>query len=67
MKCLILAGGQGTRMWPLSRKNYPKQFIQIQNNHSLFQETVSRNLPFCDEYIIITRAEYRFIIGSGKG
>lgn len=62
MKCLILAGGQGTRMWPLSRKNYPKQFIQIQKNHSLFQETVSRNLPFCDEYIIITRAEYRFII-----
>ena len=48
MKCLILAGGQGTRMWPLSRKNYPKQFIQIQKNHSLFQETVSRNLPFCD-------------------
>ena len=62
MKCLILAGGQGTRMWPLSRKNYPKQFIQVQKNHSLFQETVSRNLPFCDEYIIITRAEYRFII-----
>ena len=62
MKCLILAGGRGERMWPLSRHNYPKQFIEIQKNHSLFQETVSRNLPFCDEFIIITRAEYRFIV-----
>ena len=62
MKCLILAGGQGERLWPLSRKNYPKQFIEIQKNHSLFQETVSRNLPFCDEFIIVTKSDYRFII-----
>ena len=57
MKCLILAGGRGERLWPLSRKNYPKQFIPMQKNHSLFQETVSRNLPFCDEFI-----RYRFIV-----
>ena len=62
MKCLILAGGQGERLWPLSRKNYPKQFIPMQKNHSLFQETVSRNLPFCDEFIIVTNAGYRFIV-----
>lgn len=62
MKCLILAGGSGERLWPLSRKNYPKQFIPIQKNHSMFQETVSRNLPFCDEFIIITKADYRFIV-----
>jgi hypothetical protein len=62
MKCLILAGGQGERLWPLSRKNYPKQFIEIQKNHSLFQETVSRNLLFCDEFIIVTKSDYRFII-----
>ena len=64
MKCIILAGGHGERLWPLSRKNYPKQFIEIQKNHSMFQETVSRNLPFCDEFIIITGAEYRFIVES---
>jgi len=62
MKCLILAGGRGERLWPLSRKNYPKQFIEIQKNHSVFQETVARNIPYCDEFIIITNYEYRFVI-----
>lgn len=62
MKCLILAGGRGERLWPLSRKNYPKQFIQVENNHSVFQDTVARNMPFCDEFIIVTSYEYRFII-----
>ncbi|MDO4301376.1 MAG: sugar phosphate nucleotidyltransferase [Clostridia bacterium] len=64
MKCLILAGGRGERLWPLSRKNYPKQFIQIQRNHSIFQETVARNIPYCDEFIIVTGYEYRYIIKS---
>ncbi len=62
MKCLILAGGKGDRLWPLSRKNYPKQFIKLQKNHSIFQETVARNLPFCDEFYISTSKEYQFII-----
>lgn len=62
MKCLILAGGRGERLWPLSRKNYPKQFIEIQKNHSVFQETVARNIPYCDEFIIVTNYEYRNII-----
>ena len=62
MKCLILAGGRGERLWPLSRKNYPKQFIQVQKNHSLFQETVARNLPYCSEFIIVTNYEYRDIV-----
>lgn len=62
MKCLILAGGRGERLWPLSRKNNPKQFIQVQKNHSVFQETVARNIPYCDEFIIVTNYEYRYII-----
>lgn len=62
MKCLILAGGRGDRMWPLSRKNYPKQFIQIRNKHSIFQETVARNMAFCDEFIIAASADYESII-----
>lgn len=62
MKCLILAGGSGERLWPLSRKNYPKQFIQIQKNHSIFQETIARNIPFCDEFIIVTNWNYRDIV-----
>lgn len=62
MKCLILAGGRGDRMWPLSRKNYPKQFIQIRNKHSIFQETVARNMAFCDEFIIAASSDYESII-----
>lgn len=62
MKCLVLAGGRGDRLWPLSRKNYPKQFISIQRDHSVFQETIARNIPFCDEFIIVTNQEYQFIV-----
>lgn len=62
MKCLVLAGGRGDRLWPLSRQHYPKQFIQMQQNRSLFQETIARNMPFCDEFIIVTNEEYQFLI-----
>ena len=62
MKCLLLAGGRGDRLWPLSRKNYPKQFIEIKNQHSIFQETIARNMAFCDEFIIVTNKEYQDII-----
>lgn len=64
MKCLVLAGGRGERMWPLSRKDLPKQFIQIQKNHSIFQETVARNMAYCDEFIIITNYEYRSLVSN---
>ena len=61
MKCIVLAGGKGDRLWPLSRQSYPKQFIKLQKNHSMFQETIGRNLPFCDEFVVVTNKEYRFI------
>lgn len=61
MKCIVLAGGKGDRLWPLSRENYPKQFIKLQKNHSMFQETISRNLPFCDEFVVVTNKKYHFI------
>lgn len=39
---VILSGGSGTRLWPMSRKLYPKQFIPLRNERSLFQDTVAR-------------------------
>ena len=39
---IILAGGSGTRLWPLSRKDLPKQFCQINDEKSLFQKTLDR-------------------------
>ena len=39
---VLLAGGSGTRLWPLSRKSYPKQFSQIIGNISLFQDSALR-------------------------
>lgn len=64
MKCLILAGGKGERLWLLSRNNFPKQFIKIQRNHSIFQETIARNMAYCDEFIIVTNYAYRSIIAN---
>ena len=62
MKCLILAGGTGDTLWPLSRKNYPKQFMNIKEGRSLLQETIVRNMTFCDEFIIITNENYLNIV-----
>ena len=42
MKFLIMAGGKGTRLWPVSRKNKPKQFQKLISNKTMLQETVSR-------------------------
>jgi len=49
VKCVVLCGGSGTRLWPISRENYPKQFIKIFDERSLFQLTVLRNAPLSDE------------------
>jgi mannose-1-phosphate guanylyltransferase/mannose-6-phosphate isomerase len=45
---LILAGGSGTRLWPLSREELPKQFLNLTNHSSLLQNTVTRSLDFTE-------------------
>ena len=62
---VILAGGSGTRLWPLSRKSYPKQFSQLLGDETLFQRTVLR-VKASDEVnftspVIVTNNEFRFI------
>ena len=61
MKNVILAGGVGSRLWPLSRRLLPKQFLPIFNKESLFQKTIKRNKDICDSFIIITNEEQYFL------
>ncbi|NWF51607.1 MAG: mannose-1-phosphate guanylyltransferase/mannose-6-phosphate isomerase [Nitrospirae bacterium] len=66
MKVIILAGGSGTRLWPVSRKNYPKQFMKVNGKRSLLQNTIERLLPVVnpDDIIILTNKEYKFYVES---
>jgi len=61
---LILAGGKGTRLWPLSRENYPKQFVEFQNGLSLFQLTIQRLLNSFElkDIFVISQEIYKFTI-----
>ncbi|HNX59416.1 MAG TPA: sugar phosphate nucleotidyltransferase, partial [Spirochaetota bacterium] len=54
---VILCGGSGTRLWPLSRQLFPKQFCSLIGDRSLYQETVIRNASFCEKTIIVTSAD----------
>ncbi len=59
---VILCGGSGTRLWPLSRKSYPKQFLSLASEKSLFQDTLTRATIVSDaEAIVITNNDYRFL------
>ncbi|GAA0714278.1 hypothetical protein GCM10009430_07230 [Aquimarina litoralis] len=54
---VILSGGSGTRLWPLSRKSKPKQFLKIFNDQSLFQHTIKRNTSLVDDFLLITNKD----------
>jgi len=60
---VLLCGGTGTRLWPLSRKNYPKQFTTLVGDESLFQ-TTARRLSGADfaPPVVATNADFRFIV-----
>lgn len=59
---IIMAGGTGTRLWPLSRSNYPKQFIPLCGEHSMLQETILRlNGLSHQPPMIICNEDNRFI------
>jgi len=61
MKNIILSGGSGTRLWPLSRKLMPKQFLKLFDNRSLFQKTIERNSKICNKCLIISNIDQYFI------
>ena len=61
-----MSGGSGTRLWPLSRKQYPKQFLPLVSNKTMLQETLLRlkGLKNLLEPIIICNIEHRFIVAE---
>lgn len=67
---VILSGGSGTRLWPLSRSNHPKQFLPITENKTLFQLTLGRitqlnqSLANFQNPIIVTNENHRFIVAE---
>ena len=58
---LILCGGNGTRLWPISRTLMPKQFVKLFSNQSLFQLTAKRNAKVCEAFYIVSNAEQYFL------
>ncbi len=61
MTNIILCGGSGTRLWPISRTLMPKQFVKLFDDKSLFQLTVERNSKVCDNQFIVSNVEQYFL------
>jgi mannose-1-phosphate guanylyltransferase/mannose-6-phosphate isomerase len=63
MKTLVLAGGSGTRLFPLSREKYPKQFLKIVDSESPFQKTLKRAQHYSsdNDITVITNTDQRFL------
>lgn len=62
---IILSGGSGTRLWPLSRSLYPKQFLPLHTEKTLFQETVARlKKSGLDDPMVVCNEEHRFIVAE---
>src|SRR3989304_2380968 len=65
IKSIILAGGSGTRLWPLSREKYPKQFLKF-GKTSLFQDTIMRSLVLSEikDIFVVTNETQKFFVSG---
>ena len=63
---VILSGGSGTRLWPLSRKEYPKQYLSLVGDNTMLQETMLRlsGLDNLADPIIVCNADHRFLVAE---
>src|SRR5215510_14956908 len=60
---VLMCGGAGTRLWPVSRESMPKQFVPLVGQHSTFQQVIERisDRALFARPIVITNADFRFI------
>ena len=60
---VILCGGSGTRLWPLSRKEHPKQYLPLVGDNTMLQETILRlrGLDNLTDPIVVCNADHRFL------
>ncbi len=61
---VILSGGSGTRLWPHSRTLFPKQFLNLLNNTTLFQDTILRLPDDLSDPLVICNEEHRFLVAE---
>jgi mannose-1-phosphate guanylyltransferase/mannose-6-phosphate isomerase len=65
---VILCGGSGNRLWPLSRQHYPKQFLKLLGDSTLFQQSITRAIALenddiqIEEILIVTNENHRFLV-----
>ncbi|MDQ2078052.1 mannose-1-phosphate guanylyltransferase/mannose-6-phosphate isomerase [Marinimicrobium sp. ABcell2] len=63
---VILAGGSGTRLWPLSRQHYPKQLLKLFGDRTMLQQTLLRleGLPDLGDPVVVCNEEHRFMVAE---
>jgi mannose-1-phosphate guanylyltransferase len=61
MQVVILCGGSGTRLWPVSRSLYPKQFVKLFGDQSLYQKTILRNAHVASHFVIVINQDQYFM------
>jgi mannose-1-phosphate guanylyltransferase len=61
MQVVILCGGSGTRLWPISRSLFPKQFVKLFESESLYQKTIKRNAPLATSFSVVINQEQYFM------
>ena len=63
---VVLSGGSGTRLWPLSREKYPKQLLPLVDDQSMLQATVARidGIPGVGDPLLVCNEEHRFVVAE---
>src|ERR1700678_2735814 len=63
---VIMCGGAGTRLWPISRESMPKQFVSLVGDQSTFQQVIGRvsGSEIFGRPVIITNSDFRFIVAE---